>query len=293
MNNTYKGNLLGIFALLLWSTLVGLIKNVSSNFGAEAGTALIYTIATLFSFLVGAPKLMSIPKKYFIFAGSAFVLTEIFFSSAIAMTKTPNQVLEVGMLNYLWPMLTVIFSIFINNIKLRWIINMGVLFTIFGIYLCMGASGGLSFLNIVSNIKSNPIAYTFAIGGAIAWALYSNLSVRYSKGVNGVAYFFAIVSILLWIRFLISDSSIIIPNYFSIFSLIILGAILGLSYLIWEKAIHKGNFIFLVICSYFIPIVSMLFASFIIKSMPNIEFWIGVIFVIIGSLICWLSTYTK
>lgn len=293
MNNAYKGNLLGIFALLLWSTLVGLIKNVSSNFGVEAGTALIYTIATLFSFLVGAPKLMSIPKKYFIFAGSAFVLTEIFFSSAIAMTKTPNQVLEVGMLNYLWPMLTVIFSIFINNVKLRWIITIGVIFTIFGIYLCMGASGGLSFFNIVSNFKSNPIAYTFAIGGAITWALYSNLSIHYSKGVNGVAYFFAIVSILLWIRFLISDSNIIIPNYFSIFSLIILGAILGLSYLIWEKAIHKGNFIFLVICSYFIPIVSMLFASFIIKSMPNIEFWIGVIFVIIGSLICWLSTYTK
>lgn len=289
MSSEVKGNLLGIIALLLWSTLVGLIKNVSVSFGVEAGTALIYSIATIFSFIVGAPKLKDIPIKYFFMAGTAFILTEIFFSQAIAMAKTPSQVLEAGMLNYLWPSLTILFSMIINNVKLRWIIWLGIFVTIFGMYLCIGASGGLSINSIIANINNNPIAYIFATLGAISWALYSNLSVKYSKGVNGVSYFFAIVAIILWIRFFISGANIVMTSYFSLFSLIILGAILGLSYLIWEKAIHKGNFIFLVICSYFIPAVSMIFASILLKSFPNFEYWIGVIFVIIGSLLSWLS----
>jgi hypothetical protein len=53
-----KANLCGILAILLWSTIVGLIRNVSEGVGAVAGAALIYTAGSVFLFLLlGSPKL--------------------------------------------------------------------------------------------------------------------------------------------------------------------------------------------------------------------------------------------
>lgn len=65
ISSTSKGTLYGIVAIFLWSTIVGLIRNISEYFGAVGGAALIYTTGTLFLILIlGVPKLSLFPKRY-------------------------------------------------------------------------------------------------------------------------------------------------------------------------------------------------------------------------------------
>ena len=48
--------LCGLMAIVLWSTIVGLIRGVSEHFGAVGGAALIYTVgAILLALLLGRP----------------------------------------------------------------------------------------------------------------------------------------------------------------------------------------------------------------------------------------------
>lgn len=294
MTSVTKGNLTGVGALLLWGTLVALIKSISDSFGVSLGTALIYTIGAIVAFIVnGIPKFSLISKGYLFGAGSLFVIYEIVFSQAIAMSVTPQQTLEVGMLNYLWPCMIVLFSIWINNIKLRWIVWPGMALTICGIYFCVAANSSLNVAKLINNIITVPLPYIFGITAAVTWALYSNLSVRWSKGVNGVPIFFSVIALILWIRFFLSGEPFHYPGISPLCQLIFIGCVFSLSYIMWEKGINHGNFIFLAICSYFSPALSMFFATVWLKATPPLEYWFGVGLVVVGSLVCWLSNIRR
>lgn len=47
MKQSDKATLIGLMAIILWSTIVGLIRSVSDYLGPTGGAALIYTLASL------------------------------------------------------------------------------------------------------------------------------------------------------------------------------------------------------------------------------------------------------
>ena len=47
MTSSCKGNLYGIAALAMWSTMTALMRSVAEAFGVATGAALIYTIAAV------------------------------------------------------------------------------------------------------------------------------------------------------------------------------------------------------------------------------------------------------
>lgn len=62
MNETTKATLIGFGAIALWSSIVGLIKEVSDSEGAVGGSALIYTVAAVFLiFSVGWVPFKEVP----------------------------------------------------------------------------------------------------------------------------------------------------------------------------------------------------------------------------------------
>ena len=98
---TARANIYGVGALVLWSTIIGLMRSVTEAFGAQAGTALIYTTgAVVLCLKNGIPDVRKIPAVYLLGGGFFFVLYEVAFSQAIALAGTHLQTLEVGMLHY-------------------------------------------------------------------------------------------------------------------------------------------------------------------------------------------------
>lgn len=79
-----KATLIGLLAILLWSSIVGLIRAVSESFGPVGGAALIYTLASvLLLFSIGATRIRELPGRYLFWGSLLFVAYELCLSLSI------------------------------------------------------------------------------------------------------------------------------------------------------------------------------------------------------------------
>lgn len=286
-----RATLIGLLAILLWSTIVGLIKTVSEGFGPVGGAALIYSAsAVLLIFTVGLPKLRSFPRRYLIIGSVLFVCYELCLSLSLGFTHSGRQAIEVGMVNYLWPSLTIVLAVIVNRQKTHPLIIPGVLLAVAGICRVLGGDQGFSFSEIAHNVMDNPLSYGLALSGAVIWAVYCVVTKKIANGSNGITLFFILTALTLWLKFLLSPQP---PFELSIgvcVSLALAAMAMGFGYAAWNIGILHGNVTILAAASYFIPIISSLLAAIILRSHLTVAFWQGTAMVSLGSLMCWWST---
>ena len=110
MLKSHRHSCYGIAAILLWSCLIALSRSVSEQLGPIGGAASLYTVSSLLLVCVmGLPKLSRFSKSYLLIGGALFVCYEIFLALALGMANNRHQALEMAVINYLWPALTVLF----------------------------------------------------------------------------------------------------------------------------------------------------------------------------------------
>lgn len=144
------------------------MRSVSESFGAVAGAALIYSVASMILvFMVGMPKFSTIPKSYLWWGSLLFVAYELCFALSIGYAQNSRQAIEVGMINYLWPTFTLLFAIIFNNVKANILIIPGCIFALVGICWVLGGDTGFDFFQIFTNLKANPLSYGLAFAAAI------------------------------------------------------------------------------------------------------------------------------
>lgn len=291
MNKQNKATAIGFTAIILWSSMVGLIKEVSQAFGATGGAAMIYTIAAIFLLLtVGWIPLRKFPKQYFIWGGLLMVSYEVCLSLAIGHTQNNKQAIDVGMVNYLWPTITMVATIIFNGQKTNWLIIPGALLAMLGVTWVLGGDGGINISEMIINIKSNPFSYGLAFMGAFIWSAYCVITIRISKGINGITPFFIMVAIVMWCKYLFDKESVSMDfNLFSVFCLVLCAAAMGFGYAAWNVGIMKGNVTILTGASYFTPVLSSALSSALLSTSLGFSFWQGAIMVSVGSLLCWFS----
>ncbi len=56
---------------------------------------------------------------------------------------------------------------------------------------------------MANNIQQKPLSYGLAFLGTLLWAAYCTLTARIAQGANGITLFFILVSIVLWIKYLV------------------------------------------------------------------------------------------
>ncbi|MBC9230080.1 aromatic amino acid DMT transporter YddG [bacterium SPL81] len=292
--NTQKATLVGLIAILLWSLIVALIKDVSSHFGAVGGAALIYTLASIFLFFsVGWTSLKSFPKSYLIWGSLLFVTYEICLSLSIGYSNNNRQAIEVGMVNYLWPTFTMVAAIVFNQQKANFLIIPGFVISLLGICWVLGGEQGFDLIGMTANIQQNPLSYGLAFLGTLLWAAYCTLTARIANGVNGITLFFILVSVVLWIKYFMMGGSGFNFDWSSSISLVFAAAAMGFGYAAWNVGILHGNVTLLAGASYFIPVLSAFFAAILLNTPLDLSFWYGALMVCVGSILCWLATKTK
>lgn len=140
-----KATLIGLVAIVLWSTMVGLIRGVSEGLGPVGGAAMIYSLSgLLLIFTVGLPDIRRFPGRYLIAGSVLFVSYEICLALSLGYAATRHQAIEVGMVNYLWPSLTILFAILFNGQKTNWLIVPGLLIALTGVCWVLGGENGLN-----------------------------------------------------------------------------------------------------------------------------------------------------
>lgn len=292
--NSKKATLIGLTAIFLWSLIVALIKEVSNSFGPIGGAALIYSLASIFLLIsFGWTNLKDFPPKYLIGGSILFVSYEICLSLSIGYSTNSKQAIEIGMVNYLWPTVTILFSVFFNKQKANYLIIPGVCLSLIGICLVLGGDAGFSFKDMFSNIKDNPLSYSLALLGVFLWAAYCTLTARAANGKNGITLFFILVSIVLWIKWALSGDVSLNFELDSIMYLVLAAFAMGIGYGAWNVGIMHGNVTLLATASYFIPVFSALVSALILSTHLTLGFWKGALLVCLGSLLCWIATKSK
>ncbi|HCI3537966.1 TPA: aromatic amino acid DMT transporter YddG [Acinetobacter baumannii] len=284
--------LIGLSAILMWASMVGFVKHITTVIGPDVGITLIYSLSALLLLIIfRVPNFKLISKKYLILGAILFIAYELCFSFALAYSKTAQQAIEVSIVNYLWPSLTVLAFVIFRELKFNVFIILGLFISISGIIFIQTGNGDFSLGRVVDNFHSNPLSYVLAFIGAIIWAFYCVLTKKMSKGQNPISIFFLGVALTLWLKLLFSSQvSLSSLDLNTILSLIVASAAIGLGYAAWNIGIIHGNITMLVVASYFTPIISSLLAMLVLQTELSISFWQGTAMVTAGSLICWLST---
>lgn len=288
VTNTNKYTLAGCLAILIWSTTVGLVRNVAEQLGAIGGAAMIYSVSSVFLFIFfGAPRLKVCSLKYLVFGGSLFVSYEICLSLALGMANNRVQAVEMGVINYLWPSLVVLVAVFTSNKPVDKKIYPAIALSFFGVAWTVGGEQGISISQLTSNIATNPASYVMALTGAFIWAFYCNITKQLANGKNAITWFFIATSITLWITYLISNEPAIVFTSGSAIDLLVTGIAMGSGYALWNIGIIGGNMLLLATFSYFTPLLSTFFSALILNIELTTRFWQGVLMVTIASLLCW------
>ena len=180
-----RATLIGLAAVVLWSSIVGLIRGVSESFGPTGGAAMMYTVASVFLlFSVGFPQLKTFPKRYLYVGSLLFVAYELCLSLSIGYANSAQQAIEVGMVNYLWPTFTLISAIVFNKQRANFWVIPGFFLSMLGICWVLGGDRGLDFAEMAANVLANPLSYGLAFAGAVIWAAYCTVTTRYAEGKN-------------------------------------------------------------------------------------------------------------
>lgn len=271
--------------------MVGLMRSVSEGLGPVGGAALVFTFSgILLIFTVGFPNLRRIPRRYLLAGSALFVSYEICLALALGYAVNRQQAIEVGMVNYLWPSLTILFAMAFNGQKSRWPVLPGILLSLAGVVWVLGGERGLNIDEIISNVRSGPLSYLLAFTGAFIWAAYCTVTAKYAGGQNGITLFVLLTAAALWLKFLLADQP---PMHFTLpvtLKLLALSAALGLAYAAWNIGILHGNVTLLATASYFTPVLSSALAALLLSTPLSWAFWQGAAMVCLGSLICGLAT---
>jgi drug/metabolite transporter (DMT)-like permease len=286
----------GLGALLLWSATFAFARSLAERVGPLTAGAAAYLIGGSVCLLrlawSGKPvsRFLRLPRPYLLGCGSLFVSYTAAIYLAVGLAKDREQVLEIALVNYLWPALTILFSLPLLKKRATLGLLPGTALALTGVFLVMTQGVHISWASFRAHLQSNPAAYLLALSAAISWALYSNLARRWSEPEHdGAVELFmpATGLVLLAMRLLTTEPAG--WNASAVGEACGLAAITTLAYLLWDVSMRRGNLLLVVACSYFTPLLSTLVSCAYLRASPGPRLWTGCLLLVAGSLATWRS----
>jgi drug/metabolite transporter (DMT)-like permease len=286
----------GLLAILLWSTTFALARSLSEQVGPITGAAAVYLIGGLLCLPrwcvpnQRASLIRGLSWRYVLGCGFLFAFYTVLTYVAVGLAKNREQLLEVALVNYLWPAATILLSIPLLGLKCGPMLFPGTLLALSGVFLVMTQESQVTWRSFWDHWRGNPGAYLLPFFAALSWALYSNLARRWTKPeAGGAVELFVPVTglVFLTIRFVRPETTAWTPR--AMCEAVLLGAITAVAYFLWDAAMRKGNLLLVASCSYFTPLLSTLFSCLYLQVVPSSRIWVGTILIVVGSLLSWRS----
>ena len=162
----------GFLAILLWGTSIAVGRVVMGNIGLVEGPL----VMSLSSGALGTvlllgrrserAKLRTLPLSYWAACGGLFVLYMVSYNLGVGLARDGSQLLVFGMLNYLWPVLTVVFSAMIFHRRVSAWLFPGLSLAMAGIVLALTSGANLIEAAVIGNLVASVTAEQLATTGA-------------------------------------------------------------------------------------------------------------------------------
>jgi drug/metabolite transporter (DMT)-like permease len=295
--------LFGLVAILLWSTTIAFSRPLTEQLGTFTSAFWIYLLAGVMGLILAAlqsggslRKMIALPGKYLWGCGALFAVYILALYLAVGFAENRSQVLAVGLLNYLWPGFSLVFSVPVLGRKARlWLIP-GILIALWGVWLASTGASANEPAAAISTLgemvqAGSLLPYLAALVAAVSWGLYSNLSRRWGGDQEGGA----VPLFLLASGLLLGLIRLAVPEQPQWSPAVVTGvgymALLPgmLAYVLWDQAVRKGNLILVATLSYLTPLLSTLISSLVLGVWPGPMLWLGALLVAGGAVICKVS----
>ena len=242
---------IGFTAVLLWS-LLAFLTAASGTMPAFQLTAITFAIGGLSMLLIrpGAIKAMRQPLPVWLLGvGGLFGYHFCYF---FALRNAPP--VEAGLINYLWPLLIVVFSALLPGERLRWQHVAGCALALTGAVLVVTRGQGFGF-----DAKYS-LGYAAALCAAVIWAAYSVLSRRFAAvSSDAIAGFCLVTAVLAAICHLLLEQTVWPSDLWQWAALLGLGlGPVGLAFYVWDIGVKRGDIQVLGAASYSAPLLSTL-----------------------------------
>lgn len=290
-----RATLLGVAAVVLWSVSVALARRTSEHLGPLAAGACVYLAAGVFLTVPRLLRRRTLPPApapglaYRLGCGALFLIYTLALFFALALAADRPQAVAVGLLNYLWPALTLLLSLVLLGHRGGWGLIPGTLAALAGVWLVMTQGAAFSWQGFLRQWERNPAAYGLGLLAALAWALYSNLSRRWGGRGDGSVNGFMLTTGAVFLLLHLARGGLFTWDARSLVEVFFLALSTALGYLFWDVAMRRGDMVLVASFSYFTPFLSTLVSSLYLHVALTAGLWAGCLLIIAGSFVSWKS----
>ncbi|ABE64417.1 protein of unknown function DUF6, transmembrane [Nitrobacter hamburgensis X14] len=273
--------LIGLTAILMWSLLA--VMTVATGripaFQLAAMTFAIGGLAGCASWLFrpeGARALQQPPVAWLVGVGGLFGYHALYF---IALRLAPPA--EAGLLNYLWPLLIVLFSSLLPGERLAPHHLIGAILGLTGTVLLVAGNTSIQF----ERTQMSGLAAAFI--AAFVWAAYSVLSRRLaSVPTDAVAGFCLATAVLAAVAHMLVESTVWPDSGAQWLAIAALGiGPVGLAFYVWDIGMKRGDIRVLGAAAYATPLLSTTFLILAGFAKPTAALGVAAVLIAGGGLI--------
>ena len=252
MSKRLLATLVGFTAILMWSLLAlfTVWSGTVPPFQLTAMSFIVGGLVGLISWVVRPSAFRVLKQPWNVWALGVFGLFGYHAAYYAALRLAPP--VEAGLVNYLWPLLIVVFSSLLPGERLRWFHSLGAL---------LGLSGAVLVVTKGQSISIDPQyvrGYSVALFGAFFWAGYSVLSRRFSHVPTDIVVGFCFVAAALSIvAHLLFETTVWPQNAIQWMATIGLGlGPAGGAFYVWDFGVKHGDIQVLGAAAYAAPLLS-------------------------------------
>ena len=275
---------IGLIAILLWSMLA-LFTAATGRippFQLNAMTFLVGGLVGVVSWIVRPQGLKALRQKPVVWAlgiGGLFGYHALYFA---ALRLAPPA--ESGLINYLWPLLIVLFSSLLPGEHLRRAHIAGALLGFAGVIVLIAGRGAFD-----ARAEYMP-GYLCAFVAAFVWAGYSVLSRRFGQvPTDAVAGFCLATALLSLVCHLAFETTVWPESTVQWLAVIGLGlGPVGAAFYVWDIGMKRGDIRFLGVASYATPVLSTLLLVVAGYAEPTLTLALACGLIVAGALVATL-----
>jgi len=247
-----RATLVGGSAVLMWATLA-LLTTLTGTVPPFQLVAMAFAIAFLLALGAwlarGQPILSVLRQPPAVWALGIAGLFGYHFFYFLALRQAPA--VEASLINYLWPLLIVLFSALLPGERLRWFHVLGALAGLGGTVLLIAGGGAAGFA------AAHWLGYLAAFACAFVWSGYSVLSRRFGQvptdAVGGFCGATAVLAVLCHLLF----ETTVWPEGVEWLAVLALGAgPVGAAFFVWDHGVKHGDIRALGAFAYAAPLLS-------------------------------------
>jgi drug/metabolite transporter (DMT)-like permease len=288
VTSSSSATLIGLGAVALWSLL--------ALFTAATGTVPPFQLAAM-TFAIGGSvgvlswlvrpgataALRQPPVVWALGVGGLFGYHALYFA---ALRLAPPA--EAGLINYLWPLLIVLFSALLPGERLKATHVIGALLGFSGVVVLMAGRADLDMR------AEHALGYLCAFAGAFVWSGYSVLSRRFgSVPTDAVAGFCLATSALSLACHLAVETTVWPATRTEWLALVALGlGPVGAAFYLWDIGVKRGDIRLLGVGSYAAPVLSTLFLVLAGYAEPTLALALACALIVAGALAATFFTRT-